>query len=92
MRLAETSRKRSSALRKIDVISRTVPESLFGLRAVKKLIDSPGSCERSTGRTWKAHRSVAPTAVAITPAFSKIPTVTSWKPAAGRVQSLPVNL
>src|SRR6267143_4733309 len=85
---AETSRKRSLASRKIDAISRTIRESLFGLRPVKKLIGLPGSRKRSAGRIWKAQRSVVPTAAAITPAFSKIPTGTSWKFAAGKVRSL----
>src|SRR4029453_18790634 len=84
----ETSRKRSSPSTKIDVISPTALESLFGLIPVKKLIGSPGSCARSAGRIWKAQRSVAPTAAAITLAFSKIPTGTSWKFAVGKVRSL----
>ena len=47
MRLAETSRKRFSASRKIDAISPTERDSPFGLRPVKKWIGSPGSCARS---------------------------------------------
>jgi len=42
MRLAETSRMRSSASRKTDVISPMARDSLFGLRPVKKWIGWPG--------------------------------------------------
>src|SRR5438477_12662143 len=61
MRLAETSRKRFSASPKIDAISLTERDSLFGLRAVKKWIGSPGSCARSAGDASKARSCVAPT-------------------------------
>lgn len=47
---AETSRKRSSASRKIDVISRTTRESRFGLRPAKKLIGSPGLVRKIGGK------------------------------------------
>jgi len=77
MRLAETSRMRSSASRKTDVISPMARDSLFGPRPVKKWIGSPGSCARSAENAWKVPRSVAPTAAAIMPAFLKIRTETN---------------
>ena len=86
MRLAETSRMRSSASRKIDVISPMARDSLFGLRPVKKWIGWPGSCARSAENAWKVRRSVAPTAAAIMPAFLKIRMETKWRFVAGKVR------
>src|SRR5258707_14835294 len=72
MRLAETSRMRSSASHKTDVISPMARDSLFGLRPVKKWIGWPGSCARSAENAWKGRRFVAPTPEAIMPIFLKI--------------------
>src|SRR5437763_7484208 len=91
MRLAETRRKRFSASRKIDAISPTERDSLFGLRAAKKWIGSPGSCARSAGDAWKARRSVAPTVAAIMLAFLKVQTGTNWRFVAGEVRLLQVR-
>src|SRR5438067_10677149 len=78
MRLAETSRKRFSASRKIDAISPTERDSLFGLRHVKKWIGSTGSCARAAGGASKARSSVEATVAAIMLAFLKIQTGTNW--------------
>src|SRR6266516_2007742 len=91
MRLAETSRKRFSASRKIDAISPTERDSLFGLRAVKKWIGSPGSCAGTAGDAWKARRSVAPTAGGIMLAFLKIQTETNSRFVVGRVRLFQVR-
>ena len=50
MRLAETSRMRSSASRKTDVISPMARDSLFGLRPVKKWIGSPRLVRKIGGK------------------------------------------
>src|SRR5437667_2832977 len=91
MPLAETSQKRFSASRKIDAISPTERDSLFGLRPVKKWIGSPGSCARSAGDASKAPSSAAPTVAAIMLAFLKIQTGTNWRFVAGKVRLFQVR-
>src|SRR5947207_15735304 len=86
MPLVETSRKHFSPSHKIDAISPTERDSLFGLRLVKKWIGSPGSCARSAGGAWKARRSVAPTVAAIMLALLEIRTETNSGFVAGELR------
>src|SRR5436309_158388 len=86
---AATSPKRSSVSHKTDAISPTARESLFGLIPARKSTGSQGLSERLAGKIWKARKSVAPTAAAITPAFLKIPPATNWKFVAAKIRSLP---
>ncbi len=89
MRPAETSRKRSSVLRKIAIISPTTRESPFGLRAVQKSIDLPGSCAKSAEEAWKAQSFVVATARVITRSSSKTRMATNWKSAVAKILSSP---
>src|SRR5258708_4681635 len=72
MRLAQTSRMRSSASRKTDVISRMARDSLFGAETREEVDRLARLVRKIGGNAWKVRRSVAPTAAAIMPAFLKI--------------------